>query len=77
MTRMRKLRNLGTEGDITTLEIEWSEWAPVAWHTAQVQVSGFGTEGAALVPQVFDPPLPVDVLARLASVIEAATALGA
>lgn len=77
MSRLRKLRKISAEGDITTFEIEWSAMAPVEWHTVQVQISGLGTPEAALVPQEFDPPLPVDVLARFADIIAAAASFNA
>lgn len=74
MTRVRKIRRIGTEGEISTFEVEWSTTTPPEWHTSTVQISGLGTPEAALVPQEFDPPLPLEVLDRLAAVIEQAAA---
>lgn len=76
MTRVRKLRRTSTEDEISTFEVEWSTATPPEWHTSTVQISGLGTPDAALVPQEFDPPLPLEVLNRLAAVIEQAAAIG-
>lgn len=74
MTRVRKLRRTSTEDEISTFEVEWSTATPPEWHASTVQISGLGTPDAALVPQEFDPPLPLEVLNRLAAVIEQAAA---